>query len=171
MLKSLLMAMVLTLVMSIGGAYMLVELNKPKEYYVSLGVFMEEFEMAKELNREFESVANARKSILDSLGVDIDRMARTITETDKIRQAEFLQKKEQFFIRKQQFEEQNAQLRNKYNNQVVKRMNEYIKDFGKLKGSVFIYGAQGDGGLLYADESRDITKELIKYANDRYEGK
>ncbi len=109
--------------------------------------------------------------ILDSLGLDIDRMAKNLTVNDTKGARMLQQKKEMFFVQKQQFDAQNNELKNKYNTQIIKRMNEYVKDFGKQRECAFIYGANGDGGLLYADDSKNLTKALIEYANNRYEGK
>lgn len=52
-----------------------------------------------------------------------------------------------------------------------KLINQYVSDFGKKEGIVFIYGATGDGTLMYADQAYDITEEVIQYINERYEGK
>lgn len=169
--KTIVISMLLTLLLGIGGALVLTATKTTNACYINIGEFMNEFTMAKELNSEFEKVANARMNILDSLGLDIDRMAKNLDVKNKESERILQQKKEGFFLRKQQFDAQNNELKNKYNAQVIKRMNEYIRDFGKQKGYAFIYGAKGDGGLLYADESKDITKRLIEYANQRYAGK
>jgi hypothetical protein len=34
-----------------------------------------------------------------------------------------------------------------------------------------IFGANGQGSLMYADEQTDITTPLLEYINDRYDGK
>src|SRR5690606_29337088 len=51
------------------------------------------------------------------------------------------------------------------------RLNPYIVEFGRARGYDFIYGANGTGSLLYADEGKDLTSELIDYVNQRYRGK
>lgn len=38
------------------------------------------------------------------------------------------------------------------------------------KGYRYIFGAEGSGVLMYADERNNITKEVIEYINARYKG-
>jgi len=54
---------------------------------------------------------------------------------------------------------------------IWKRLNPYIAEYGKEKGYAYIYGANGTGNVLYADEGEDITDELIEYVNKRYHDK
>ena len=54
---------------------------------------------------------------------------------------------------------------------IWKRLNPYLVDFGKDRGYLYIYGANGTGNVLYADKGEDITEEIIKYANNRYHDK
>ena len=47
-------------------------------------------------------------------------------------------------------------------------MNDYIKEYGKKHGYTFIIGATGAGNLVYANEARNITKEILKGLNEEY---
>lgn len=62
------------------------------------------------------------------------------------------------------------QLSSAYTADIWKRINEYIKAYGDEHGYDFIYGASGDGGLMYASEDNNITKDVVKYINGKYEG-
>jgi outer membrane protein len=69
-----------------------------------------------------------------------------------------------------------ARLQNEYtqgnqdiNEQVWKRLNPILEEYGKKKHYHLIIGANGMGTVLYNDEYFDITKDLIKYANKRYQ--
>jgi Skp family chaperone for outer membrane proteins len=67
---------------------------------------------------------------------------------------------------------QKAEQRNKEIEAMIwKRLNPYLIDFGKENGYEYIYGANGTGNVLYADEHQDITEEIIKYVNQRYHDK
>lgn len=48
---------------------------------------------------------------------------------------------------------------------VWEKINEKINDYGKEKGYDYIFGAKGDGSIMYASEAKDITKEVIAYIN------
>jgi outer membrane protein len=45
-----------------------------------------------------------------------------------------------------------------------------MQDYGKKHGYDFIYGAQGSGNLMYANGQKNITDEVLKYINERYQG-
>lgn len=55
------------------------------------------------------------------------------------------------------------------NEEVWKRLNPLIDDFGKEGGYRLIIGANGMGSVLYNDDYYDRTQELIDYVNKRYE--
>lgn len=55
------------------------------------------------------------------------------------------------------------------NEQVWKRLNSAVEQFGKQKKVHLIIGANGMGTVLYNDGYYDITDEAIKYVNKKYE--
>jgi outer membrane protein len=64
------------------------------------------------------------------------------------------------------FEEQ--QLIQKYNAEIWQEINRLITIFGRENNYQFIFGASGNGSLMYASEGRDVTEEAIKFINARY---
>jgi len=54
------------------------------------------------------------------------------------------------------------------NEQVWKRLNPVIAEYGKKNGLRLIIGANGMGTVLYTDDYTDLTNEVIKYVNKRY---
>ena len=61
------------------------------------------------------------------------------------------------------------ELSSRYTADIWKRINHYVSDYGKTEGYDFIFGATGDGGLMYANDVNDITDEVILYLNKKYE--
>lgn len=55
------------------------------------------------------------------------------------------------------------------NQKAWERLNPVINKFGKEKGIDMLIGANGMGTVLYASDTRDVTDELIKYANGNYD--
>ena len=51
---------------------------------------------------------------------------------------------------------------------LVKEYRKIIKNYGKEKGFDYIYGTGETPSILYAKDSYDITKEIIKLVNDKY---
>lgn len=60
------------------------------------------------------------------------------------------------------------QMSDKYTADIWKRLNQYISEFGKEEGYDYIFGASGDGNLMYAKDSHDVTEDAVKYVNARY---
>lgn len=55
------------------------------------------------------------------------------------------------------------------NEQVWKRLNPLIDEYGKAHGYRLIIGANGMGSVLYNDDYYDRTKELTEFVNKKYE--
>lgn len=56
------------------------------------------------------------------------------------------------------------------NEQVWKRLNPLIDEYGKEHGFRLIIGANGMGSVLYNDDYYDQTKALTEFINKQYEG-
>jgi outer membrane protein len=56
---------------------------------------------------------------------------------------------------------------------LVTKYKKIFKEYGKDKGYDYVFGTGEAATVLYAKDSYDITKELIKLVNDKYksEGK
>lgn len=57
----------------------------------------------------------------------------------------------------------------RYTNDIWKYINDEVAKFGEENGYDYILGATGSGSLMYADSSRDVTNDVIKYINQKYE--
>lgn len=55
------------------------------------------------------------------------------------------------------------------NDQVWKRLNPLVDEYGRGNGYRLIIGANGMGSVLYNDEYYDRTKEVIDFVNKKYE--
>lgn len=66
------------------------------------------------------------------------------------------------------FQLQEQELSQRYTSDIWKQINHYLAEFGKEKGYVFIFGASGDGNLMYADDTHNITMEVVTFINMKY---
>jgi outer membrane protein len=62
------------------------------------------------------------------------------------------------------------QLSETYTAEIWKQINSYLDAYGKEMGYDFIFGAVGNGSLMYGGESNDVTNEVIDYINRKYIG-
>jgi outer membrane protein len=147
--------------------------TKEKTCYVVIQEVYNNFDMKKELEKKFLTVKNARQKIIDSLVLELKYVDNERQGKKNNKQLEFLYNnmKDNLIQKKQQFDEDNTSLTSQYDTQILTQLNQYIKDFGKENKYIYVFGANGSGDVLYADESKNQTKELIIFINDKYSGK
>ena len=66
---------------------------------------------------------------------------------------------------------QDQQLSEQYTNDIWKFINEKANEYGEQEGYDYIFGASGNGSLMYAKHKHDITEDIIEYINKKYESK
>jgi len=145
----------------------------PKTAYIQLNKTYEGFYLKKELEQKYDKIENARQSILDSMSIDLQTMASQLSAQPKPNQEQvyrFQAKQEVFLKKQQQFQEDNERLSQQYNDQIMKQLNQYVKDFGSDNAYSYIYGADGSGTLMYADDVADVTDEVVDFINQKYQG-
>lgn len=139
--------------------------------YVKIQQIFLDFEYKKELEKNLRGVQEKRKTMLDSLELELKVLSRQIeSEQNKDKLAEFEARRENYLNKKQEFDDSNERVVKQYDEQIIRQMNQYVKDYGEKNGYTFIYGAGGSGNLMYADSTYDITKKVTEYINERYKG-
>lgn len=53
---------------------------------------------------------------------------------------------------------------------IWERINSYSVEFSKSKNYKLIIGSESNRSLIYGDESLDVTNDLLKFINKKYEG-
>lgn len=154
------------------GVYIYVGSVKKKIVYVKVGDLYAEFEMKKELENTYLTVQKGRKQQLDSLELELKLLRKKI-ESEGVKQSwvnVFDEKKEMYLLKKQQFEEDDAQMQSQYSAKIMKQLNQYVTDYGKENNCDYIFGAEGSGALMYAREMDDVTKRVAVYINNKFKG-
>lgn len=148
--------------------------SKEDLVFVDTGKLFADFKMSKELNKQMEGIQTARKSVLDSLYRNLtlatqEAKAKGEKDTEKLNHIYLMQ--DEFNYRQQKFQEENAQIMNDYNSKIFAQLNEYINEYGKKNKYTFVFGANGQGSLMFASDKKDITNEILEYINSRYDDK
>ncbi len=164
----------LIILIAVIGIYFRLNYLIPKTAYIDLNTAYNEFILKKELENKLNNVQQIRKTILDSLKLQLNVLYKQIEINGKKNQ-DYLEKynvlKEEYYIKDKQFSEDNQTLTQKYNEQVWNQLNQYIQDYGKNHNYNYIFGGSGNGSLMYANDNNNITKEIVQYVNERYEDK
>lgn len=159
-------------IVGIIGVYFHSSSVAPKIAYVNLEQLYSEFKMKKELESKLVNVQQARKSILDSMKIQLNALSFKIKsdkDVEQIKKYNFY--KQEYLLKERDFDEENSIISRSYTNQIWTQINQYIKDYGKEEGYEYILGAEGSGAVMYASDENDLTKILIEYINSRYDGK
>jgi outer membrane protein len=145
-----------------------------KLVYIEMGKVYEEFHLSKELNKELEKVLSARKLITDSLFEDLRRKTqdlkyqekKTIGDIQKLAKLE-----EECLYKREQFQKENQSTSSEYNTKIWNQINQLVHDYGVDNKLTIVFGANGQGNIMYGDERKNVTKEVIEYINNRYNDK
>jgi outer membrane protein len=158
----------------LAGACGYMFFSKPKTAYITIKEVYDSFEMKKELEKKYISVKNARQRKLDSLQMDLKGLGEILDKQLTKNPADinlFTTKRDSYLYNKQKMEEDNTALSNQYDRQIIDQLNQYVKDYGAEKGYSYIFGNDGSGSLMFADTKNDITGDVAKYINKKYNGK
>ena len=150
----------------------LIELDR-KPVFIDLGTVYQEFLLARELQKDLEKVYQARQEVLDTLQRSISALKHEIKAQKKVSDRNLQDLKDlenEFFHREEQFQKENQITANDYNTKIMKQLNEYVAEFGRKNNCAILLGANGQGNIMYADDSRDVTREVTDFINSRYSG-
>ena len=166
-----------TVLLTVLGLFVFVGFKMPsnsKVAYVNSYDLYEGFTMKKELEQELERFVQSRKPVIDSLEMLLEVKGKTLRlqrepAPDQI--IDYERTLEQYEAVKLDFEQKHQELVASYSDQIWTRLNEYTTTYGKKHGYDFIYGANGNGTIMHASESNDITGDVLNFCNEKFEGK
>lgn len=147
-------------------------ISKPKIAYIELQKVFNEFAMTKEMSKDIDKVQKAQDMQLDTIALRIEMFKRILNTNytpaidDSVKRKEY-----EYYLKKQSLEDDMIRLSSTYNDKIWKQLNQYISEFGKDNGYDYLHGASGNGSIMYADSSHNVTADVIAYVNDKYNGK
>lgn len=159
---------VLIIIASLG----FISCTKEKIAYMDIKVVFNNFKYKQELEKDLTEIKNQRKFKLDSLEAQLKLLSNKIKYDQKNTNliAEFETEKELYLKQKRIFEDEEESMVINYDEKIISQLNSYVKDFGRKNNYSVILGATNDGSVMYADTSLNISKEIISYINNRYNG-
>lgn len=125
------------------------------------------FKMKVELETKYKEVERIRKSILDSIYTELKLKA----DMPNMNVEALNTMKQEFLMKKELFNKENSETMTQYNDQIWNQLNEYTRQYGEQEQYDFIFGANGQGIIMYAKDTKNVTKELLQFANEKFSGK
>jgi len=142
--------------------------------YVEIGVLYDKFNMTNDLDKEFFTVESQKKNELDSFNVELKKLENQFhSESDQTKKAAIQEEYNALMIRVQEltsvYNNSNNSLKEQMNSQIYGRINEYVNEYGKKNNYDIILGANGTGNVMYGSMGKNITEDVLKFINKRYE--
>ena len=159
------------------GAILLSACQTDKIGFVDNSVLMDNYQEKKDVESRYQvksqAFAKKRDSISQAFQLEAQALQnKTNAMSEKKAQEEYalLQQKGQFIGQQLQQEEQQMQIQGQTEiDSLVSKVKKEIDAYGKANGYTYILG-KGDGGsVLYGSEAKDITQEILKILNDKYQ--
>lgn len=175
--KSTFITILLSLLISLTSVWIYHHFFQTKVAYIDIKKVFNAFQMKKELETKYTQTQKSRERILDSLSFNLKIMSKHLNEQknnkieiDKEELYQFEYKREEYLKLKNQYAEDNAALSQKYDSQILAQMTQYVIEFGKAKNYDIIFGADGNGSLMYSKDTYNISEDIITYINNKYKG-
>lgn len=143
--------------------------NQEKIGYIDLSRAFDEYQKTKDLDKELEKKGDRKQTEREKLVQQI----RQMREESELMNSAAKEKKELDIESKikvlQEYDQdaKNELIKDRDNmlRDILKEMNEVIKEYGQTQGYSLILN---DKVLLYGDKKLEITDQVIKILNDRY---
>nr|WP_294773551.1 OmpH family outer membrane protein [uncultured Flavobacterium sp.] len=152
------------------------EAKEFKTAYIDTSKLMDESIEAKDIGEKYKDKSKVMGSQLE---VEVNRFKSEAANFQKNAQAngqvwaqqkgaELQQREQELSYAQQAMLRQLQEESGVEMDSLVSKYRKAIKDYGKEKGYDYIYGTGDVASVLYAKDSYDITKEIIKLVNDKY---
>lgn len=169
-----LMVAILALIVSSVGFYF--AKSSSELVYVDVNKLIEGYNRTKLVKAEFEKKTNTAKNQIDSLMAGWQKELQAYEKERTVLSAKELELKKEVLSNKQQqinayqesMQKHMIEEEKKTTQTVINDINDYIKEYGKKNGYKIIFGASGTGNIMYADESSDLTEQVLKGLNEEY---
>ncbi|MFM7023770.1 MAG: OmpH family outer membrane protein [Flavobacteriales bacterium] len=152
-------------------------LNQPKVAYVHVEKILDNFKGTKDGVEEFQKKDLQRKLSLDSLQklvIEGDKQlkdpATKLSKTEKENLLISIRFNAQKLNELQKtLSEESAAEEEKISQAVLTQIQQYIEDYAKENNYSMIFGTEGEGNILYAEEGIDISDAIVEGLNSKYQ--
>lgn len=159
---------ILMLILLLGGliGWSLGSRQSNKVAYIQTAKVFAEFQMTQELDAKLDNTRQARQTIIENLNLRMQAMQSRRAPLDSLDAI-----RRELSHRQDQFSEDNAFQSEQYTDQIWTQLNQYLQDYCETEGVTYLFGANGTGNLMGADQSYDLTDEVIAFVNQKYQNK
>ncbi|PCJ65166.1 MAG: hypothetical protein COA58_09895 [Bacteroidetes bacterium] len=140
---------------------------------VDINTLFNDFSYTKEMQAEFIEKTKGKKASLDSLYQELGHLEAAVNNINSEElSAKFIVKRQEFQTRYDRFEAYKNQITEDSDQKILTQLNQYIKDYAESKEiDVILSNSKDDVSILYTSKSYNVTEEVLKFINSKYEGK
>ncbi|MDO5969000.1 OmpH family outer membrane protein [Flavivirga aquimarina] len=153
---------VLVIVLITGIIYGIQE-NKQEIVYIDNIKLFNGFNMTKDIKVIEEAKIKKAGKVLDSLYV----IFKSINDKEN---TSFKSLQQQIAKKSKAFQELQDNYTHNLSKNVWDRLNNYIKVYAQTNNLKIILGTSGNGNVMFAEETIDITNQILEFSNRKYEG-
>ena len=121
----------------------------------------------EELGRELQQ--EARQLQLDAASFQKEAMIKG-EQWAQLRGQDLQKRERDLQVKQQAMQEEFSKEFGVKRDTIVSQMKTLIKEFGKKNGYDYVYGTGDAASILYAKDSYDITKDILKQLNEKFKG-
>lgn len=134
--------------------------------------YQEKIDIQDKLQAKIKTYEAKRDSIRQAFQLEINEAelkSRKMSQADLQKLSQELQQKDQVIAQRDQFEQQQiAQESQAQNDSLIKKVRNFVKDYGTKNGYDFILGSNEAGSVMYGNEASDLTQEILDALNAAY---
>jgi len=134
--------------------------------------YQEKIDIQDKLQAKIKTYEAKRDSIRQAFQLEINEAelkSRKMSQADLQKLSQELQQKDQIIAQRDQFEQQQiAQESQAQNDSLIKKVRNFVKDYGTKNGYDFILGSNEAGSVMYGNEASDLTQEILDALNASY---
>ncbi len=147
--------------------------------FVDNSVLINDYQEKKDIEAKLKTKIAAYEKRRDSLSqvfqLDVkaaEVKARSMSQANLQKLQQEFQQKEQVISQQLQFEQQQiAQESQSKNDSLIKKVRDFVKEYGKTNGYNFILGSNEAGSVMYGTEEVDLTQTILEALNEAYKNK
>ena len=144
--------------------------------YVDNATLVNDYQEKKDIEAQLQSKIDAFQKRTDSLRQafqleinEAEIKARRMSQKNVQKLSKDLQDKETALSQRVQFEQQQiAQESQSKNDSLIKKVKDFVKDYGKKNGYNFILGSNEAGSVMYGQDTSDLTQTILDLLNAQY---
>ena len=142
---------------------------------VLINGYQEKKDIEAKLKTKITAYEKRRDSLSQAFQLDVkaaEVKARSMSQANLQKLQQEFQQKEQVISQQLQFEQQQiAQESQSKNDSLIKKVRDFVKEYGKTNGYSFILGSNEAGSVMYGTEASDLTQTVLEALNEAYKNK